>query len=110
MRFLATLLGIVMLLLPDAAQALHPDKAFHHYVRDNWSIQQGLPQISALAIAQDRQGYLWVGTQAGLARFDGVRFVGYTPDSEPHLPGIWIRALHAGRDGRLWIGTYKGLA
>ncbi|HEY5612414.1 MAG TPA: diguanylate cyclase [Lysobacter sp.] len=110
MRFLATLLGIVMLLLPDAAQALHPEKAFHHYVRDNWSIQQGLPQISALAIAQDRQGYLWVGTQAGLARFDGVRFVGYTPDSEPHLPGIWVRALHAGRDGRLWIGTYKGLA
>jgi len=110
MRFLATLLGIVMLLLPDAAQALHPEKAFHHYVRDNWSIQQGLPQISALAIAQDRQGYLWVGTQAGLARFDGVRFVGYTPDSESHLPGIWVRALHAGRDGRLWIGTYKGLA
>ncbi len=110
MRRMAALLGIVMLLLPDAARALHPDKAFHHYVRDSWSIQQGLPQISALAVAQDRQGYLWAGTQAGLARFDGLRFVSYTPDSEPQLPGIWIRALHAARDGRLWIGTYKGLA
>jgi len=51
MRFLATLLGIVMLLLPDAAQALHPEKAFHHYVRDNWSIQQGLPSVQLGAVA-----------------------------------------------------------
>jgi ligand-binding sensor domain-containing protein len=54
--------------------ALDPAKDFSHYVRDSWSIQHGLPQISVLAIAQDRAGYLWVGTQSGLARFDGVRF------------------------------------
>jgi diguanylate cyclase (GGDEF)-like protein len=89
--------------------ALDPAKDFSHYVRDSWSIQHGLPQISVLAIAQDRAGYLWVGTQSGLARFDGVRFQTYSPTSNPELPGIWIRALLADGD-RLWIGTYKGLA
>ncbi|GAB2523243.1 diguanylate cyclase [Lysobacter humi (ex Lee et al. 2017)] len=110
MRRLALLFALLALFAAPIARALQPDKAFHHYVSDGWSIQQGLPQISVLALAQDRTGYLWVGTQAGLARFDGVEFHVYTPESEPGLPGTWIRALHLGRDGRLWVGTYKGLA
>ena len=109
MRLLAGLLAMVLACVPGAGRALQTDKAFHHYVRNSWSIQNGLSQISAVAIAQDRDGYIWVGTQSGLARFDGVRFLRYTPDSEPGLPGIWIRALHLARDGRLWIGTYKGV-
>lgn len=108
-RIMAALASLALLALP-AAHALDPGKALHHHVRNVWSIQQGLPQISVLAIAQDRTGYLWVGTQAGLARFDGLRFETFTPDTEPALPGTWIRALHTARDGRLWIGTYKGLA
>lgn len=107
------LIGVLLALLAcwaSAAQALQLDKRFHHHVRSNWSIQHGLPQISVHAITQDPDGYIWVGTQAGLARFDGVRFTSYTPATEAALPGIWIRALHAARDGRLWIGTYKGAA
>lgn len=92
------------------ALALDPGKAFHHYVRNAWSIQQGLPQISVLAIVQDKQGYIWVATQAGLARFDGVRFTNFSPNNEPALPGIWIRSLLVDSSGRVWIGTYKGLA
>ena len=92
------------------AMALDPGKAFHHYVRNVWSIQQGLPQISVQAIVQDQQGYIWVGTQAGLARFDGVRLTTYLPENEPALPGIWIRSLAVDARGRLWVGTYKGLA
>lgn len=92
------------------AWALDPHKSFEHYVRSSWSIADGLPQISALALAQGNDGYLWVGTQAGLARFDGVRFTTFTPESEPAIPGLFVRSLLAGRDGRLWIGTYKGLA
>ena len=92
------------------AWALDPGKAFHHYVRNAWSIQDGLPQISVHSIAQDHQGYIWVGTQSGLARFDGIRFTTYTPETEPALPGIWTRTLLVDTDGRLWIGTYKGLA
>jgi diguanylate cyclase (GGDEF)-like protein len=107
-RFFAVLLALAC--WASHAHALDLDKSFHHHVRNNWSIQQGLPQISAGAIAQDRDGYLWVGTQAGLARFDGVRFTSYGPETEPALAGIWIHALHPGRDGRLWIGSYKGVA
>ncbi len=102
--------ALLALLACAPALALPPDKAFTHAVVDRWSIQDGLPQISAHTLAQDRTGYVWVGTQSGLARFDGVRFVTYTPKEAPALPGIWVRTLLAGRDGRLWIGTYKGLA
>lgn len=92
------------------AHALDPDKAFHHYVSNTWSIEEGLPQISALAIAQDRQGYLWVGTQAGLARFDGVRFTSFNPENTPGLAGIWITDLHVDARNRLWVATYRGLS
>ncbi len=104
------LTAITGLLLAMPAWAVDPDKAFHHYVRSTWSIQSGLPQISVQAIAQDPKGYIWVGTQSGLARFDGVRFTTYNPEVEPALPGTWIRSLLTDSKGRLWIGTYKGLA
>jgi diguanylate cyclase (GGDEF)-like protein len=92
------------------AWALDPHKSFEHYVRNAWSIADGLPQISAMSIAQGRDGYVWVGTQAGLARFDGVRFTTYTPESEPAIPGLFVRSLLTDRADRLWVGTYKGLA
>ncbi|MBD8525313.1 ligand-binding sensor domain-containing diguanylate cyclase [Pseudomarimonas arenosa] len=104
------LLLLLALAFSPALKALDPDKSFHDYVSDSWSIEQGLPQISALALAQDHQGYLWVGTQAGLARFDGHRFTVYTPENVPDLPGAYINALMVDRQRRLWIATYKGLA
>ena len=110
-RCAAPLLALLFLLGAAAgpASALDPDKAFHHYVRNNWSIEQGLPQISALAITQDRQGYLWVGTQAGLARFDGVRFTAFNPENTPGLAGVWITDLYVDPGNRLWVATYRGL-
>ncbi len=110
MKKLIWVIGCLLLILPGTGHALRGDKALHHYVRASWSIQDGLPQISAVAIAQDKQGYIWVGTQSGLARFDGVRFRNFTPEQEPGLPGVWVRTLYLARDGRLWIGTYKGAA
>jgi diguanylate cyclase (GGDEF)-like protein len=106
----AALLAVVCLLVAAPARALDPDKAFHHYVLNAWSIQNGLPQISVQAIVQDKQGYIWVGTQSGPARFDGIRFTSFKPETEPALPGIWTRSLLVDRIGRVWIGTYKGLA
>lgn len=100
----------VLALLAPPVGALAPDKAFHDYVLDRWSVEHGLPQISVLAMAQDSQGYLWVGTQVGLARFDGNRFTVFRSETEPALPGGWINALLVDRLGTLWIGTYKGLA
>ncbi|MDQ3229242.1 MAG: hypothetical protein M3Q13_05840, partial [Pseudomonadota bacterium] len=84
----ALALGVIPL-----AHALDPDKALHHYVRDSWSIEQGLPQITANTITQDRLGYIWVGTQAGIARFDGVRFVTYNMENTPAIPGLWTSVL-----------------
>ena len=108
--FALALLALVAVLVAPRADALDPDKAFHHYVRNAWSIQAGLPQISVLTITQDRLGYVWVGTQSGLARFDGIRFTTFKPETDPALPGIWIRTLLEDDQGRIWIGTYKGLA
>ena len=111
-RLLRSLCMVLLALLAcvPQAHALRPDKAFNHYVIDTWSIEDGLPQITATCLAQDHTGYIWVGTQSGLARFDGVRFVVYTPQSEPALAGVWIRSLLVDRQGRMWVGTYQGLA
>jgi ligand-binding sensor domain-containing protein len=94
---------------PPAAAALDPDKRFHHYVKDDWSLRQGLPQITVLALAQCAEAYIWVATQQGVASFDGVRFRVHTPDNTPELDGGYIYALLADSRGRLWIGSYKGV-
>lgn len=97
-------------LCSQPALALDPEKSFHDYVKNAWSIDEGLPQISVLAISQDTEGFIWVGTQAGIARFDGNRFTTYNPENTPELPGLYINDLMLDSVGRLWIGTYKGLA
>jgi signal transduction histidine kinase/ligand-binding sensor domain-containing protein/DNA-binding response OmpR family regulator len=75
------------------------------------SVEHGLAQESVLAIAQDRQGFIWLGTQAGLTRFDGYRTVTYkSAVSDPQSLGDnWVRVLHLDRSGQLWVGTDGGL-
>ncbi len=106
---LATLFAAWTALVPSAA-ALQPDKQFNQYERQRWSLEQGLPQLSVQAFAQDRQGYLWIGTMGGLARFDGVRMTSFGVKAPANLPGTLINALHVDSRGDLWIGTYRGLA
>jgi ligand-binding sensor domain-containing protein/signal transduction histidine kinase len=68
-----------------------------------WQADEGLPQNTVSALAQTREGYLWVGTREGLARFDGVRF-GLLDETAPgYLKHSAITALLAARDGSLWI-------
>ncbi len=69
-----------------------------------WQADDGLPQNSVHAIAQTREGYLWVGTQEGLVRFDGVRFATLGENAPPELKQGSITALCTDRDGSLWIG------
>src|SRR5258707_3581617 len=102
----ATLLFIVSL----SAHALDPSLKLSQYVLDNWQIPQGLPQSSAEAIARTPDGYLWVGTQEGLARFDGVGFVVFNHANEPAIPDKNISVLYVDTAGRLWIGTRGGIA
>jgi signal transduction histidine kinase/ligand-binding sensor domain-containing protein len=86
----------------------NPPASFH--VRQ-WTSEDGLPANRVTALAQTRDGYLWVGTWFGLARFDGVRFVVFNGANTPELPVEAISALAVDRaDGALWIGTPKGLA
>jgi signal transduction histidine kinase/ligand-binding sensor domain-containing protein len=73
-----------------------------------WTTEQGLPGDTVRAVVQTRDGYLWVGTQAGLARFDGVRFTVFNQKNVPQLRAGECSTLLEGRDGSLWIGTIGG--
>ncbi len=73
-------------------------------------MENGLPQNTVQALAQTRDGFIWLGTELGLVRFDGSSFVLFDKASKPALPGNYIRCLLATGDGALWIGTDDGLA
>jgi ligand-binding sensor domain-containing protein/signal transduction histidine kinase len=88
--------------------ALDPDKAISQYVRDSWQLEDGLPQNSAMCILQTRDGYLWIGTEEGLARFDGIRFKNFDKSNTKEIEENWINSLTEDRDGALWIGTDGG--
>ncbi len=79
------------------------------YVHQIWQDDQGLPQNDVLAIMPTRDGYLWLGTEEGLVRFDGVHFVGFDSRSTSGLKNNTITALFEDRDKNLWIGTLGGL-
>src|SRR5687768_14296203 len=68
----------------------------------------GLPQATVNAIAQTPDGYLWLGTDGGLGRFDGSRFVAFTADDTPALRLDRVGALLVDGAGALWVGTYGG--
>lgn len=80
------------------------------YAHTAWKIREGFTKGTIFSIAQTPDGYLWLGTEFGLVRFDGVRAVPWQPPGGEQLPGSWINALLVARDGTLWIGTEKGLA
>jgi ligand-binding sensor domain-containing protein/signal transduction histidine kinase len=73
-----------------------------------WNTEDGLPQMTPRAITQTRNGYLWVGTFNGLARFDGVRFTAFTVNNTPELASDSITLLFEDSAGTLWIGTSEG--
>jgi signal transduction histidine kinase/ligand-binding sensor domain-containing protein len=93
-----------------SASALEPSISLADYGRQAWAMENGLPQNTVQALAQTKDGFLWLGTEAGLVRFDGVEFQTFDRNSVPALPGNDIRCLLAARDGALWIGTGAGLA
>jgi signal transduction histidine kinase/ligand-binding sensor domain-containing protein len=78
-------------------------------IRTSWTVEDGLPQNSILGLLQSRSGYLWIATQGGLARFDGVRFAVFNRQTVPGFPSNLVTSLAEDRSGRLWIGTSAGL-
>ncbi len=90
------------------ALALDPGRAVTQYRSEVFQTRDGLPQSSAEALVQDRTGYLWIGTQEGLARFDGVRFAVFDKASIPALRHNRILCLLLDGQGTLWMGTEGG--
>ncbi len=103
---LAALLSAPFLSSP--ALALDPARRTTQYVTDAWTQDDGLPQNGVNAIAQTPDGYLWLGTEEGLVRFDGARFTVFDRRTTPEIRNNFIMALHADRAGDLWIGTFGG--
>src|SRR5260370_34504112 len=100
-------LGILLACCP-CASALNPSLDINQYAHTPWTVREGFFEGTINAIAQTPDGYLWLGTEFGLLRFDGVRTVPWRPPAGKHLPSN-IRSLLAARDGRLWVGTAEGL-
>jgi len=105
------------LLLAGSVYALDPNKHPKppngqsnppQYVATVWQTEQGLPVNSVQAMVQDREGYLWLATDGGLARFDGVRFRVFGGEDFPSLQSSRFQSLYASRSGELWIGTRNG--
>jgi signal transduction histidine kinase/ligand-binding sensor domain-containing protein len=78
------------------------------YFTRTWQVEQGLPQNKVTAVVQTRDGYLWVGTYNGLARFDGVHFTVFDDNNTPELRSSRVTSLFEAGDGALWIGTESG--
>lgn len=105
MKFLVALMcDMLLLLIPQAAQPA----AGNNYTAHFWQPQNGLPGETVQAFAQTADGYLWIGTNEGLARFDGHSFTLFTRESTPELRESSVFCLLVGHDGALWIGTEGG--
>jgi ligand-binding sensor domain-containing protein/signal transduction histidine kinase len=104
------ILAALLLVAWVPALALDPSRQPSQYVLDNWQTTDGLPQSSVRTIARTTDGYLWVGTDEGLGRFDGVRFTIFDSNNEPGLANNFISALYVDHTARLWVGTSAGIA
>jgi ligand-binding sensor domain-containing protein/signal transduction histidine kinase/CheY-like chemotaxis protein/HPt (histidine-containing phosphotransfer) domain-containing protein len=108
--WVSVLFSVFLMVVGGHALALDPSLKTSQYTLDQWQIPDGLPQNGAQTIARTPDGYLWIGTQEGLARFDGVRFVVFDRSNESAIQDNTIGVLHVDRAGRLWIGTQDGMA
>jgi PAS domain S-box-containing protein len=102
------LLAATVFLATQLRANLDPQKSIAQYVHDVWTSENGLSQNSVLAIAQTPDGYLWLGTEEGLLRFDGIRFVKFSKRDIKELQSDEIDSLLADTDGTLWIGARGG--
>lgn len=87
----------------------HPDVPFGDLIHRPYDTDDGLPSNWIHDVLHTHDGYLWVATHNGVARFDGVNFTNFDRGSSPQLPANDSRHLYESRDGTLWIGTIQGL-
>src|SRR4051794_14924262 len=97
-----------LLLLASVAAGLDPRTSITQYGHTAWRVRDGYFAGPPSAITQTTDGFLWIGTDAGLIRFDGVRFLPFEPPAGSRLPDERIVSLLGTRDGSLWVGTANG--
>jgi signal transduction histidine kinase/ligand-binding sensor domain-containing protein len=95
--------GLAVTLFASTAQALDPNRAVSDYLRNRWEAQQGFSGGTVYAIAQTPDGYLWLGTENGLVRFDGLNFLPFNQTNSAVLPSGPVIDLLTDADGNLWI-------
>jgi len=105
--FVRAALAVLLVTVP-AVSALDVDKDIRQFCLDRWGLDQGLPQNSVQSIIQTRDGFLWLGTQEGLVRFDGVQFAVRDKGNTEALSSNHVGSLGQTPDGDLWIGTFGG--
>lgn len=88
--------------------ALDPNLKISQYHKQYWQVEQGLPHSYVSAVRHGNDGYLLVGTDEGMARFDGVVFRPMVADGWLKLSQRWVSALLPASDSTLWIGTFDG--
>jgi PAS domain S-box-containing protein len=106
----ACVLGALSLLLLCPSALASDPSLESQYAHTTWKVSEGFSKGAILSIAQTQDGYIWLGTELGLLRFDGVRATPWQPPGDQHLPSSTVWSLLAARDGTLWIGTAQGLS
>ncbi|HEY6121416.1 MAG TPA: two-component regulator propeller domain-containing protein [Pyrinomonadaceae bacterium] len=104
-----TLLVSFILLPSEPVFGLDPHRALSQFSHEQWATENGLPQNTVHAITQTRDGFIWIATEEGLARFDGINFTVFHKQNTAELRSNDVRALAEDAQGSLWIGTADGL-
>jgi len=97
-----------LLIKPISLRSLNPETPIDKYIHHIWTTRDLLPQNTINCIAQDSSGYLWIGTDRGLTRFDGSYFKTINKGNLPALKNNSITSLIILPDNEFWIGTYGG--
>jgi ligand-binding sensor domain-containing protein/signal transduction histidine kinase len=99
----------LLLVCTQVAMGLDPQRSLDHYGHQVWRTDSGLPQNTVHSVLQTRDGYLWLGTEGGLVRFDGIDFLTFDAENTPQFKSDTVSDLLQDKSGTLWISTAAGL-
>ena len=109
-RFVLLPAVVAVLLLADPGLAQQPKAPpITQFNIRSWSTQEGLPNDKIIAVYQSTEGYIWLGSQEGLVRFDGASFETFDKKNTPAFPHNQVMALVEDKDSTLWVSTIRGM-